>query len=191
MNGEVPLSPSLVSLVPVPQGFAPIGLPGSLGEPSVAADSLPQYFAPPDSPVSLCSSGLLLPNRFQSALDVAREIRRTSSPSATIPAVDSSLVESGWAGNSLSLESERFHVSFYSSPTNLTPTMDPAPVSLFREGPFAVADPHPRIGDNKGGCAYRFTSYRDYDYAVQDGHFGVQMHHLQFLEWVGAPKSTR
>ena len=41
--------------------------------------------------------------------------------------------------------------------------------------------------DNKGGYDYRFTTNRDYDYAVQDGHFGVQMHHLWFLECVGAP----
>ena len=71
-------------------------------------------------------------------------------------------------------------MSFHSadgSPTGPAPAMDPAPVlasSLFREGHFAAATPHPRIGDNKGGCAYRFTTYRDYDYAVQDGHFGVQ-----------------
>ena len=31
-------------------------------------------------------------------------------------------------------------------------------------------DPHPRIGD-KGGCAYRFTTYRDSDFAVHDRHF--------------------
>ena len=71
--------------------------------------------------------------------------------------------------------------------------MKPVPVlapSLFHAGPFAATTPHPRIGDSRGGCAYRFTTYRDYDYAVQDGHFCVQMHHLWFLEWVGAPEST-
>ena len=53
-----------------------------------------------------------------------------------------------------------------------------------------AATPHPRIGDNKGGCAYRFTTYWDYDYAVHDGLFGLQIHHPQFLEWVGAPESA-
>ena len=41
------------------------------------------------------------------------------------------------------------------------------------------------IGNTKGGCAYRFTTYRDYNYAIQDGLFGVQVHHPRFLEWVG------
>ena len=54
----------------------------------------------------------------------------------------------------------------------------------FREGPFAAATPHPRIGDNKGGCAYRFTTYRDYDFADQDGHFGVQMCNVQGLRTI-------
>ena len=40
-------------------------------------------------------------------------------------------------------------------------------------------------------CGYRFTTYRDSDFAVQDRHFGLQLHHPQFLEWVGAPKSAR
>ena len=61
--------------------------------------------------------------------------------------------------------------------------------SLFREGPFDAATPP--LGHNKGGCAYRFTTYRDYDYAVQDGLFGMQIHHPRFLEWVGAPESAR
>ena len=32
---------------------------------------------------------------------------------------------------------------------------------------------------------------RDYDYAVQDGHLGVQIHHPRFLEWVEASESAR
>ena len=101
-----------------------------------------------------------------------REDRRTSPPSATIPAVGSSLVESVQAGNSLLPKSEWSDGSFYcasGSPTGPRPAMDSAPVltpSLFREGPFAAATPHPRIGDGKGVCAYRFMTYRDYDYAV-------------------------
>ena len=91
----------------------------------------------------------------------------------------------------LSLVSERSDGSFYNavvSPASQTPARDPAPVHaplLFREGPFVAATPHPRIGHNKGGCAYRFTTYRDYDYAIQDGLFGVKIHHPLFLEWVG------
>ena len=72
--------------------------------------------------------------------------------------------------------------------------MDSAPVlapSFFREGPFDAATPHPRIGNNQGGCAYRFTTHRDYDYAIQDGLFDVQINHPQFLEWVGAQESAR
>ena len=72
--------------------------------------------------------------------------------------------------------------------------MDLAPVLtplLFREGPFDAATLHPRIRDNKGGCDYRFTTYLDYDYAVQDGLLGVQIHHPRFLERVGAPESAR
>ena len=80
MDGEVPLSPSLVSLVPVPPGFAPIGPPGSLSEPPVAADSLPQDFAPPGSPVSLFSSGPLLLSWVQPTLDEACEVRRLLLP---------------------------------------------------------------------------------------------------------------
>ena len=63
--------------------------------------------------------------------------------------------------------------------------------SLFREGPFNAVTPHPRIGDKQGGCPYRFTSYRDNDYLFNDGLFGVQVNHPQFLEWVGAPESAR
>ena len=33
-----------------------------------------------------------------------------------------------------------------------------------------------RFMDNKGGCAYRFATYRDDDYAVQDGLVCVQIH---------------
>ena len=97
----------------------------------------------------------------------------------------------------VALNSELTDGSFYSaagSLTGLTPAMDPAPVlasSFFHAGPFAAATPHRWIGDNRGGFAYRFTTCRDYDYAVQDGHFGVQMHHPRFLEWVGAPESAR
>ena len=54
-----------------------------------------------------------------------------------------------------------------------------------------MVTPHPWIGDKQGGCPYRFMSYRDSDYFFKDGFFGVQVHHSQFLEWVGAPESAR
>ena len=47
--------------------------------------------------------------------------------------------------------------SFYSatdSPKGQAPAMLPEPtfdLSLGREGPFKAANPHPRIGDDKGG----------------------------------------
>ena len=41
-------------------------------------------------------------------------------------------------------------------------------------------DPAPRIGDKKGG-------FLDNDYSFTD----VQVHHPQFLEWVGTPESAR
>ena len=50
---------------------------------------------------------------------------------------------------------------------------------------------HPRIRDNKSGCAFRFITYYDYDYAVQDNLTGVQIHYSWFLEWVGAPEYAR
>ena len=92
-----------------------------------------------------------------------------------------------------SVQSDGFIYSATDSPTDQAPTMHPEPTfnpSLCLEGPFKVANPHPRIGDDKGGCAYWFTTYRDSDFADQDQHFGLQLHHPRFLEWVGAPESV-
>ena len=41
-------------------------------------------------------------------------------------------------------------------------------VLLGREGPFVAANPHPRIGNDLDGYSYRFTTYRDTDFAVID-----------------------
>ena len=80
------------------------------------------------------------------------------------------------------------------------PPPDPVSVSspsLFREGPFdaatcsAATTEHPLITNQRDGCPYRFTSYRDYEHTLVDTPFGVQVHHPQFLEWVGAPESAR
>ena len=61
----------------------------------------------------------------------------------------------------------------------------------FREESFDAAAHHSRIGDRHGGCPYRVTSYRDYEHYIKDGPFGLQVHHPQFLEWVGSPESAR
>ena len=88
--------------------------------------------------------------------------------------------------------SERSDDSFHSaadSPAIRTPIPDTGPVlapSLFCEGLFDAEAHHPRIWDQHGGCPYRVTSYRDYKHYIKDGQFGMQVHHPQFLEWVGA-----
>ena len=80
------------------------------------------------------------------------------------------------------------------------PLPDPVPVlppSLFRERPFnavscsATTTEHLLITNQWDGCPYRFTSYRDYEHSFVDTPFGVQVHHPQLLEWVGAPESAR
>ena len=80
------------------------------------------------------------------------------------------------------------------------PPPDPAPFltpSLFCEGPFDAASCpeattlHPLIGTQQDGCPYRITSYRDYEHSHVESPFGIQLHHPQFLEWVGALESAR
>ena len=96
----------------------------------------------------------------------------TLSSAVSIPAIDSPV-----------------ELDLTGSPTGQAPAMHPEPTfdpSLCREGPFAAANPHPRIGDDKGGCAFRFMTYRNSDFAVKDGHFRLQLHHGSW-EWVGAP----
>ena len=91
LDSEVPLSMSPVSPVSVPPGFTPVSPPGSL-------DTLRLDLAPSGSPVVLFSSGPLLPSLVQPVLDESGEVRHTSLPSATIPAIGSSTVESPWLG---------------------------------------------------------------------------------------------
>ena len=79
------------------------------------------------------------------------------------------------------------------------PAADPQSV-LSREGPFdawaelAATRNHPLISDQRDGCSYRVTSYRDDDHSNLDSLIGVQVHHPRFhprfLEWVGAPESA-
>ena len=76
------------------------------------------------------------------------------------------------------------------------PAADPQPV-LSREVPFdALAKPaatwdHLLISDQRNGCSYRVTSYRDDDHSNLNSLFGVQEHQPRFLEWVGALESAR
>ena len=120
MDSEVLLSTSPVSTVPVPPGFAPIGSPGSLAMPPVTAGTVPHDFALPVSPVSLFSSGPLSLSHFQPACDESYEVRHTTSPSTTIPAVGSSPAELALAGSSSSPVSEQSDGSFYSAVDSLS-----------------------------------------------------------------------
>ena len=90
--GVNPLSPSPVSAILAPPGFAPIGLPGSLAMPLVVMDVLPPDFPPPGSPVLLVTSGPLSPRRVQPVLNETSGVCRFSSPSICMPAVDSPVV---------------------------------------------------------------------------------------------------
>ena len=68
---------------------------------------------------------------------------------------------------------------------------------LLREGPFdaycAPSDTgdHPLIADGLPGCPYRMTSYARADIADVDPVYGLQLHHPQFLEFIGAPELAR
>ena len=68
---------------------------------------------------------------------------------------------------------------------------------LSREGPFDVhggtsdTGDIPLIPDGLPGCPYRMTSYDRAEVADVDPAYGLQLHHPRFLEYVGAPESTR
>ena len=69
---------------------------------------------------------------------------------------------------SLSPNSVQPDRSFYSSTdsrTCQTPVTHQKP-TVGREEPFVAAYPHPRIENDMGGFAYRFTTYRDSNFAV-------------------------
>ena len=58
---------------------------------------------------------------------------------------------------------------------------------LAREGPFLVERSPESIRSLGAGCAFRNTSYRCSDYDTPSGEFGLPVHHLRFLEWIGVP----
>ena len=89
----------LLSTSPVSTILAPIRSPESLATPSVIMDMLPQDFPPPGSSVSLFTSGLLSPCQVQPIVDESSEACCSSSPSVSIPTVDSP-VESVLTGSS-------------------------------------------------------------------------------------------
>ena len=66
-----------------------------------------------------------------------------------------------------------------------------------REGPFdAVASPmdtedSPLVTTVPQGCLYWIKSYTGPAIADMNPAFGLQLHHLRFLEFIGAPESAR
>ena len=68
---------------------------------------------------------------------------------------------------------------------------------IVREGPFdAGATPmetedSPLISTSMPGCPYRMTSYTGTAMVDADTTYGLQLHHPRFLEFIGAPESTR
>ena len=68
---------------------------------------------------------------------------------------------------------------------------------ISREGPFdASATPmdmedSPLISTGLPGCPYRMTSYTGTALSDADETYGLQLHHPQFLEFIGAPESAR
>ena len=73
----------------------------------------------------------------------------------------------------------------------------PTSGDLSREGPFDVhgttsdTGDIPLIYDGLPGCPYRMTSYDRAEVADVDPAYGLQLHHLRFLQYVGAPEPAR
>ena len=93
---------------------------------------------------------------------------------------------------SMSRDSVMSESTFYCATDSLAGSSVPIPDwRLNREGPVMAQIPHPRIGDSRDGCAFRCTTYMDSDFAHPSGEYGSPLHHPRFVEWVGAPESTR
>ena len=87
-------------------------------------------------------------------------------------------------------------VAALSPPVSASPGVD-VPTDESREGPFGVPQvgstpgDAPLVLDNLPGCPYCMTSYDQAELADVDPAHGLQLHHPRFLEYVGAPESTR
>ena len=93
----------------------------------------------------------------------------------------------------------------YSLPSGLTYRPDQSSVQTVlasgtsahpEVGSSAVAPPmdmedSPLLDMGLPGCPYHFTSYSGQPFADGNPAFGLQLHHPQFLEFVGAPESAR
>ena len=83
-----------------------------------------------------------------------------------------------------------------SSEPVVTPSAAASP-DLSREGPFdtgqsaSVSGAVPLVLDSLPGCQYRMTSYDNADVTNVDPAYGLQLHYLRFLAYVGAPESAR
>ena len=168
-------------LLPVPPGFSHIGQPGSLSEPS------------PVRHASLSSSSVSPADSL-----VERIITVNSTPVDPVgqePSSSVALSSADWVDAGVSspgsVQSDGSLYSAANSPTDQAPVIYLSPDSGRPCCPFVPANPHPRIRDNTGNCAYQFTTYREADFAKHDVRFGLPLHHPQLLEWVGAPESAR
>ena len=59
---------------------------------------------------------------------------------------------------------------------------------LAREGPFLAERSPESIHSLGAGCAF---TYRASDYASPVGDYGLPLHHLRVIEWIGVPQSAR
>ena len=162
--------------LPVPLGFGLIGQPGSLPEPRCHPV---RSVAPADFPVEK-----ILTVGSTPVVPVGQE------PSSSVVLSSADRVDAGVSSPG-SVQSNR---SFYSAVNSLTHHAlvirhsHDSGQPCCREGPFIPASPHPRIGDDTGSCAYRYTTYREADFVNHDVRFGLPIHHPRFLKWVGAPE---
>ena len=189
-DGEDMLSTPRFPPLPAPPDLAPIRQPGSLPVLSVVMDTSPAHNASL-SPVPMASADSAVePVLAERSAPLDRAVREVCSSVVVSSAAQSNR-------RSLSPGLVQSDGSFYSatdSPTGQAPVIRHSPsfgLPLGREGPFVAANPHPQIGDDMGGCAYRFRTYRESVFADYDGQFGLPLHHPRFLEWVGAPESAR
>ena len=83
------------------------------------------------------------------------------------------------------------------SPRPVQWSTDTDRMDITSEGPFdAVASPmdtedSPLVTTGLPGCPYRITSYTGPALSDMNPAFGLQLHHPQFLEFIGAPESAR